>query len=49
MVAARVTDEIDENQVAVEIPDGEVIAVDRGLVSDRPTPITPPSRLISSM
>lgn len=48
MVAARVIDELDENQFAVEIPDGEVIAVDRGLVRDRPTPITPPSRSISS-
>jgi hypothetical protein len=43
MVAARVAYEIDDGQVAVEIPDGKVIAVDRGQVKSRPTPITPPS------
>jgi hypothetical protein len=48
MVAARVIEDLDENQVAVEIPDGEVIAVDKGQVKSRPTPITPPSRTPST-
>jgi hypothetical protein len=42
IVAARVAYEIDDDQVAVEIPDGKVIAVDRGQVRPRPTPIKPP-------
>jgi hypothetical protein len=44
MVAARVIEELDGHQVAVEIPDGEIIAVDQAEVQPRPTPIAPPSR-----
>jgi hypothetical protein len=44
MVAARVLEELDEDQVAVEIPDGDFIAVDRAEVQPRATPIAPPSR-----
>jgi hypothetical protein len=43
MVAARRVDELDDTQVAVEIPDGKVIAVDRSQIRPRPTPIKPPS------
>jgi hypothetical protein len=43
MVAARLVDELDDNQVAVEIPDGKAIAVDRSQIRPRPTPIKPPS------
>ncbi len=42
MVAARVVNEPDALQVFVEVPDGEVIAVDRELVRSRPTEIRPP-------
>lgn len=42
-LAARVVDELDGDQVAVEIPNGEVIAVDRADVRPRPTEIRPPS------
>ncbi len=41
MVAARVVEEFD-GYVAVEVPDGEVIAVMRSDVKCRPTAITPP-------
>jgi hypothetical protein len=41
-VAARVAYQIDESQVAVEVPDGKVIAVRREQVRRRPTPIIPP-------
>lgn len=43
MVAARVIEELDDNQVAVEVPDGEVIAVDKDQARPRPTPVRPPS------
>ncbi len=48
MVAGRMVDELPDDQVAVEIPDGEVIAVDRSEVKLRPTPILPPSRTRST-
>ena len=44
MVAARIVDELPDNQVAVEVPDGKVIVVDKGNTKKRPTPITPPAR-----
>lgn len=45
MIAARVVAELDDGQVQVEVPDAEVIAVDRSQVRPRPTPIVPPSSL----
>jgi hypothetical protein len=42
-VAAKLIDELEESQVAVEVPDGEVIAVDASRVGQRPTDIRPPS------
>jgi hypothetical protein len=39
MVAARVVDFIEGEQVIVEVPDGEIIAVDKGAVQKRPTSI----------
>lgn len=42
-IAGRVVEEIDDTQVAVEVPTGEVIAVDRPLVRSRPTEIRPPN------
>lgn len=42
-IAAKVVEQIDDNQIAVEVPDGEVIAVDKDQIRDRPTQITPPS------
>src|SRR5262245_56100202 len=43
MVAAKlVDDELGGNQVAVEVPDGEVIAVKERQVRPRPTEIKPP-------
>jgi len=42
LVAARFVDYVDGNQWIVEVPDGEVIAVDGENVTDRPTPIVPP-------
>lgn len=41
LVAARVIDVIDHDQLIVEIPNGEVIAVDKQDVTKRPTSITP--------
>lgn len=43
MIAARIVAEIDDTQIQIEVPDGEVIAVDRSQVKPRPTPIIPPS------
>jgi hypothetical protein len=43
-VAAKVVEEIDDEQTAVEVPDGAVIAVDNGQVQRRPTPIMPPAQ-----
>jgi hypothetical protein len=42
MVAARVIDQTDDGQMIVEVPDGEVIAVDKKIVRSRPTEIKPP-------
>jgi len=42
MVAAHLIDDRDDHQTAVEIPDGEVIAVKKSQVKPRPTPIVPP-------
>ncbi|MBW4552134.1 MAG: hypothetical protein KME35_13655 [Aphanocapsa sp. GSE-SYN-MK-11-07L] len=42
MIAARIVDFIDDDQFMVEIPDGETIAVDKGIIKDRPTDIKPP-------
>jgi hypothetical protein len=42
MVAARIVDRTDDGQVLVEVPDGEVIAVDEKIVKRRPTEIRPP-------
>jgi hypothetical protein len=42
-IAARVVDELEDGQVAVEVPNGEVIAVDRSDVVKRPTVIRPPT------
>ncbi len=43
MVAARMVEELEDGQAAVEVPDGKVIAVDQAQVKRRPTPIIPPS------
>lgn len=43
MVAARIIDYIDEDQLIVEVPDGETIAVDKSDVEKRPTNIKPPT------
>ena len=42
-VAAKVVEELEAGQVAVEVPDGEVIAVPKGHVLRRPTEIRPPT------
>lgn len=42
MVAARVLDWTDDGQTIVEVPDGEVIAVEESHVKHRPTQIKPP-------
>jgi hypothetical protein len=41
-IAARLVRDIDAEQLAVEVPDGTVLAVLRSTVSDRPTEIRPP-------
>jgi hypothetical protein len=43
MVAAKVVDDLDGHQVAVEVPTGEVIAVEKDQVLPRPTEIKPPT------
>jgi hypothetical protein len=48
MVAARIVREVDISQVAVEVPDGEVIAVEEKNVVDRPTKIHQPSTTLSA-
>jgi hypothetical protein len=40
-VAARVVEELDENQFLVEVPDGEIVAIDKSDLVGRPTPIQP--------
>ena len=42
MLAARIVDRTDDGQIIVEVPDGEVIAVDEKMVKRRPTEIKPP-------
>lgn len=42
LVAARLVEILDDEQNAVELPDGEVIAVRVEHMVDRPTVITPP-------
>lgn len=42
MIAARIVDSVEGDQLIVEVPDGEIIAVDRNDVKDRPTIIEPP-------
>jgi hypothetical protein len=41
MVAARIIDFIDDEQAIVEVPDGEIIAVNKDDVKERPTSIKP--------
>jgi hypothetical protein len=41
-VAARLIEQLDETQAAVEVPDGAVIAVDIKCIKPRPTEISPP-------
>jgi hypothetical protein len=41
-VAARIVEELDNGQSAVEVPDGEVLAVKTSQLRARPTPINPP-------
>jgi hypothetical protein len=43
-IAARIVDSIDEDQVIVEVPDGEIIAVDKNDIKKRPTNIKPPAK-----
>ena len=43
LLAARLVDELDEKQVAVEVPNGDVIAVVVASVKQRPTEIQPPT------
>lgn len=43
MIAARIVGSIDDAQVVVEVPDGEIIAVDTSDVKERPTSIKPPA------
>ena len=42
MIAARVVDQTDDGQFLVVVPDGEVIAVEKAAVKNRPTVIRPP-------
>lgn len=42
-VAARIVDQLDEGLLAVEVPDGEVIAINENKALERPTKITPPN------
>lgn len=42
-VAARIVDEPGDDQFAVEVPDGEVLAVWKKDIQQRPTVIAPPS------
>jgi len=42
LLAARVVEELDDDQVAVVVPDGKVLAVKKGQIRARPTPINPP-------
>jgi hypothetical protein len=42
-VAARIVEYLDEGPLAVEVPDGEVIAINENEALERPTKITPPN------
>ena len=44
-IAVKRIAEVDGSQVQVEVPDGQVIAVDERQVKPRPTPIRPPSSI----
>ena len=48
-LAARMVEQLDGEQVAVEIPDGEVIAVPRDSIRARPTEIRPPVPVLQSV
>lgn len=43
MIAARIVDSVGDDQLVVEVPDGETIAVDKKDVKERPTNIKPPA------
>jgi hypothetical protein len=47
-IAARIIDELDAGQFAVEVPDGEVIAVTKDQILPRPTVIRPPGTFAPS-
>jgi hypothetical protein len=42
LLAARVVEELDGDQFAVEVPDGKVLAVRKRQIKERPTPVIPP-------
>jgi hypothetical protein len=41
-VAARVISQLEDDQVVVEVPDGEMIAVRASKIREAPTPVVPP-------
>jgi hypothetical protein len=43
-VAARIIENLDDNQSLIEVPDGEIIAIDKESLVERPTPIQPIER-----
>ena len=43
MVAAKFVEDLEGDQVAVQVPDGEVVAVVKASVRSRPTEIRPPN------
>jgi hypothetical protein len=47
-IAARVVEELEGDQVAVEVPSGDVLAVRKAQIRERPTPITPPRTTASA-
>lgn len=42
LIAAKIIDFVDDDQILVEVPDGEIIAVDKDNVQARPTIIDSP-------
>jgi hypothetical protein len=48
MVAAKLIEQLEGDQFAVEVPDGEVIAVNKDQIHKRPTPIVPPGLVAST-
>jgi len=42
-IAGRILEDLDAGQIAVEVPDGEVLALPKAKVEQRPTEIQPPS------